>query len=205
MSHAITLLKKVRSPHPPSRPGGFTLIELMVTISVAAIMIALAAPSFASIFNINRLTGTANELLATLQSARIEAVRRNLRTVVCRSDDGATCNTASGDWGGWISFVDTDRSGVFNTGDVLLRTNTITAPVRVTASPAISGDSSRVSFGSDGFAHATNGTMLTATVGVCIVTAQPDLNTRDVAIATGSRVSVVSPPLRRATCAAPGN
>jgi len=205
MSHAITLLKKAASPYPGSRSSGFTLVELMVTLSVAAIMIALAAPSFASIFNSNRLAGTANELLATLQSARIEAVRRNLRTVVCRSDDGATCNTASGNWGGWISFVDTDRSGVFNAGDVLLRTNTIATPVRVTASPAISGDSSRVAFGSDGFAHATNGTMLSATIGVCIVTAEPNLNTRDVALATGSRVSVVSPPVRRAACAAPGN
>jgi type IV fimbrial biogenesis protein FimT len=186
------------------RQRGFTLMELIVTMAVAAILIAIAAPSFASIFNANRLSGTANELLATMQSARIEAIRRNARTVVCRSDNGSSCNTANGNWGGWISFVDVDSSGSFNAGDVLLRTNIVSAPVQVTASTAVSGASSQVVFRADGMAHAANGTLLVATIGVCIPTTLPKENARDVSIATGSRVSVA---LRNGggACAAPAN
>ena len=208
MSQADTSSRKVVPPRQRLRALGFTLMELMVTLSVAAILLAIAAPSFTSIFNTNRLAGSANELLATLQSARIEAVRRNLRTVVCRSDDGSTCNTAGGNWGGWLAFVDTNANGVYDpgpvpTGDVLLRTNTIATPVVVNASPAVSGASSRIVFRPDGFAHAADGTLLVATIGVCIVTTQPTINARDVSMVSGSRVSVVTPSAARAACAAP--
>jgi type IV fimbrial biogenesis protein FimT len=204
MSHPSAKKKSVVSDPRAGQQRGFTLMELIVTMAVAAILVAIAAPSFASIFNANRLSGTANELLATLQSARIEAIRRNARTVVCRSDDGASCNTANGDWGGWISYIDTDSSGSFNAGDVLLRTNIVAAPVIVTASPAVSGASSQVVFRADGMAHAADGTLLVATIGVCIPTTDPQQNARDVSIATGSRVSVA---LRDGggACAAPAN
>ena len=84
--------------------SGFTLIELVVTMAVLAILVTLATPSFTSIMNNNRLTSNANEMLTTLQSARMEAVRRNARVVICRNDtpDTATaCNTGAGAWLGW--------------------------------------------------------------------------------------------------------
>mgnify|MGYP003409916381 CR=1 FL=1 len=103
---------------------GFTLIEVVVTMAVFAILVALAAPSFTSVINNNRLTGNANELLSTLQSARMEAVRRNARVVICRNDTpdaGAACNTAGGAWLGWMSFVDADRDGDFDAGEAVAR------------------------------------------------------------------------------------
>lgn len=86
-----------------SQPG-FTLIELLVTIAVLAILIAAAVPSFTSLINANRLSTQANEMVATLQMARSEAVRLNTSVVVCRSTDGATC-AAAGRWDRWITRV----------------------------------------------------------------------------------------------------
>lgn len=190
MSYTIAPWNAPAWPIEPLRQRGVTVIELMVTIAVAAILIAIAIPSFATIFNSNRLAGSANELLATLQTARVEAIRRNLRTVVCRSDNGATCNTAAGNWGGWIAFVDTDNSSTFNAGDVLLSSTLVAASVKITASPAVSGASNQIIFRPDGMAHAASGILLAATIGVCIATTQPPQNARDVTIMSGSRLSI---------------
>src|SRR5689334_185 len=54
------------------RQGGFTLVELMVTVAVLAIMAGLAVPSFQATVNANRLTGSTNELVNALQTARME-------------------------------------------------------------------------------------------------------------------------------------
>ncbi|MBP7370617.1 MAG: GspH/FimT family pseudopilin, partial [Arenimonas sp.] len=70
-----------------SNQKGFNLIELIVALSVLSILVTLSIPSFTSLFNSNRLTANANEMLSTIQLARMEAVRRNARVVVCRSDN----------------------------------------------------------------------------------------------------------------------
>ena len=66
---------------------GMTLIELMITISLLAIVIAIGLPSFTGAINGSRLSSAANELSSALQVARAEAVRRNRSVVLCRSDD----------------------------------------------------------------------------------------------------------------------
>ena len=68
---------------------GFTLIELMVTVAVLGIVIGFAVPGFQSVVNGNRLAGAANELIATMQVARMEAIRRNRRVAVCASANGS--------------------------------------------------------------------------------------------------------------------
>src|SRR5687768_5278862 len=69
----------------PDSWQGFTLIELMITIGVLAVLVMLAIPSFTTVINNNRLAANANELIASLQLARTEAVRRNTRITVCRT------------------------------------------------------------------------------------------------------------------------
>lgn len=81
---------------------GFTLIELMVTVSVAAVLLAVAAPSFNSVVINNRLSGYANSWVASAQLARSEAIKRNSPVTLCRSANGSTC-AASGTWDqGWV-------------------------------------------------------------------------------------------------------
>lgn len=89
-------------PHARRKPpqAGFTLIELMVTISVLAVLLGVGVPSFQATIQGNRITTTANDLVAALQLARSEAVRRGVNVTVCSSNNQSTC---SGAWtNGWV-------------------------------------------------------------------------------------------------------
>jgi type IV fimbrial biogenesis protein FimT len=101
---------------------GFTMIELMVTISIAAILVSMAAPSFQSLIVQSRLTTQANQLITSLHYARSEAVKRGGRVTVCTSDNGATCVAGSSWQDGWIIFSDRGATGTLDAGsDQLLR------------------------------------------------------------------------------------
>ena len=74
-----------------SRSEGVTLIELMVTLSVIAILLTLTVTGFQSLTAHNRITAAANGLIAHLQLARSEAVKRAPPVTICPSNDGASC------------------------------------------------------------------------------------------------------------------
>lgn len=79
---------------------GFTLIELMVTIVVLAVLLGIAIPSFTESTLGSRLRSEANDLAAGALLARSEAIKRNETVTLCASSDGATC---TGTWAsGWI-------------------------------------------------------------------------------------------------------
>lgn len=182
-----------------SNAQGYTLIELLVVIIIIGIVAAIAFPNFQGMANGNRLTSGTNEVVATLQVARMEAIRRNTRVVVCSSTDGASCSGAS-NWARHIAFVDADRDGVVDTGEVIVRDTTVPGPAVVNASTAVSNN--RISFRPDGVARAgTSATILNGRLGVCIVTTKPPQNARVIAV-SGSRISVAS-PVTSASCAAP--
>jgi len=81
---------------------GFTLVELMVTLLVLAVLLGLAVPSFRDAALSSRLTGYANDLVAGVQIARSEAIKRNATVTLCASANGSTCATAGGWEVGWI-------------------------------------------------------------------------------------------------------
>jgi type IV fimbrial biogenesis protein FimT len=84
------------------RQRGFTLIELIVTISIVGILLALAAPSFGEASLGSKLAATANRLLSSATLARSEAIKRNASITMCASSDGLNC-AGSGGWEvGWI-------------------------------------------------------------------------------------------------------
>jgi type IV fimbrial biogenesis protein FimT len=86
---------------------GFTLIELMVTIALAAILMAIAAPSFMAFQRNAELTSFANSMVASINAARGEAMKRGRYAMLVPAD--------STHWSsGWIAFVDVDRSQSFD-------------------------------------------------------------------------------------------
>ena len=159
------------------RSGGFSLLELMITVAVAAILMALAVPSFTSLINNNRLTSGSNALGTAMHHARSEAVRRNARVTLCASADGATC-AGTGNWQGWVTLV--------TTGGEVLRTYALKAPLQGASA------TQRVDFRPDGLARDAAGNLLAGTFTVCIPTTRPAENQRVVSVASGSRVSTAS-------------
>ncbi len=108
----------------PEYSPGFTLIELMITLSIAGMLIGIAIPSFTSIITSNRLTASTNELVTALNLARSEAVKRGLSVTVRKVDDDSYTNKGAGvNWeDGWDVFTDADNDGKFEAGDTLIRT-----------------------------------------------------------------------------------
>jgi type IV fimbrial biogenesis protein FimT len=83
--------------------AGFTLLEMMATLAVLAILTAIAVPSFQTLFERNRLTSATNDLLGAFLAARSNAVTRRLQTRVCPSINGTACATGNVSWAvGWI-------------------------------------------------------------------------------------------------------
>jgi type IV fimbrial biogenesis protein FimT len=84
------------------RSAGVTLIELLFAITILAIIVAFAAPSYREASLAGRLNAIASSLQASVIVARSEAIKSNSPTQLCASADGATC-AASGGWEqGWI-------------------------------------------------------------------------------------------------------
>lgn len=158
--------------HRPSGSLGFTLVELMVTVAVAAILMAIATPSLTSIINSNRLTSAANEMVATLQFARVEAVRQNRSVRVCASGNGTSC----GGTGSWL---------VVDANDTVLRISEVSPMIASTASV------SDFIFRADGLARQSpNSGLLNNDLLFCMDTTKPPQNMRRVSIGSGSRVSI---------------
>lgn len=156
------------------RSNGFTLVELLVTIAVAAILLAIATPSFTAVINNNRLTSAANEMVATIQTGRMEAVRRNARTTVCSSANEATCGGA----GAWI---------VLDNANNVLRVSKFNPNIKPSAAV------STFIFRADGLARATaTSGLLNTDFRFCINTTSPVQNSRRVSIGSGSRISTDS-------------
>jgi type IV fimbrial biogenesis protein FimT len=106
--------------------SGFTLIELIVTVSIAAILLSMAIPSFIGTIASNRLTTNANEFVTALNLARSEAINRGISVTVRKVDNNSFTNLGAGaNWeDGWDVFTDNDSDGVFDNldGDTLIRT-----------------------------------------------------------------------------------
>ncbi len=96
---------------------GLTLLELMVTLAVFTIVTMLAFPGFRLYQqNSNRVTQI-NDMVATLNLARSEAVKRNLAISICASADQITCSNINNWTGGWIVFVDDNENGAVDATD----------------------------------------------------------------------------------------
>ena len=112
---------------------GFTLVELMITLVIAAILLAVAAPGFRGLIERNRLQSASSNLYATLMRARSEALKRNQNVWVCK---GATsCDSGTdGVWdGGWLVHMDPNYPTTFDPNNII-----------ATRLPLESGDTLRV-------------------------------------------------------------
>lgn len=87
---------------------GFTLIELMVTLAVAVVLMVVATPSFVSFQRSSELASQTNSLLAGINAARTEAMKRNMNAFVVPGGSSNNWND------GWIVFADANNNGVYD-------------------------------------------------------------------------------------------
>ena len=106
---------------------GLTLAELVITMAVAAILFAVAIPSFTTMIQNNRITTQTNDIIAAISFARSEAVKRNSGVTFCRvaSDTATSCanGDATDNWTNWIvlSGGDVIRQGTINSNGLIVR------------------------------------------------------------------------------------
>ena len=104
---------------------GFTLIELMVTITMISIVLMLGVPSFQSSIRNSVLTASINEFIAALNFARGEAIKRGVNVTVRRTSAPCPSTSSSvGYEGGWQVFTDVNGHGCNDSSsDQVLRTH----------------------------------------------------------------------------------
>ncbi|MGB5447443.1 MAG: GspH/FimT family pseudopilin, partial [Woeseiaceae bacterium] len=134
-----------------TRNSGFTLLELMVTLAVAAIILSVGVPSFRGVIMDNRLVSQSNQFVTSIKMARSAAVRYQRPATVCSSDDfDAAVPTCSGDpdWSdGWIVWVDKNRDSLTNANEII----SVFGPIN-DASTLASATANRFTYDARGFA-----------------------------------------------------
>lgn len=149
------------SSHPFHRAQGFTLLELMVTLTIAGVLVAIGVPGLTTFIANNRMVSQVNTMVGTLNAARVEAIAQRRTVTVCGSADGVTCD---GTWSSnWIAFIDVNANGAINTtvpaavtDDVVLRVAPVQSKVTVALLP---NTKTNIQFNSQGFsADGTGGT-----------------------------------------------
>jgi type IV fimbrial biogenesis protein FimT len=140
------------------RRSGFTLIELIMTITVAAILLAIGVPSFKYVTSANRASSEINALLGDMQFARGEAIKEGQTITICAAANGVPPCLGTTAWQtGWIVFSDVAGNGVFGGTDVQLKmqktfssTDTLTADNGITS----------VTFSREGFTSSLPGPVI---------------------------------------------
>ena len=99
---------------------GFTMIELMIVVTLIAIGLTIGAPYVRDAMMNVRMTAQANDLMADLALARSEAGKRKLTVYLCTSTNGTDC--AGTNWAnGWLVFPDLNSNGVQDPGENALK------------------------------------------------------------------------------------
>lgn len=158
---------------------GFTLVELMVTLAVAAIAVAIAVPAFGSLIINNTLTGETNQFAAAFNIARNEAIKLNHNIRLCHSADGVVCSVpdAAG-WQGWI-VIDTDNS--------VLASGFFPAALTITGT----ANTDVIQFTAHGLVRSNiNSVPLGGVFTICSESAQVQRNARIMTFVSGGRVSI---------------
>ncbi len=135
---------------------GVTLVELMVTLAVAAVVLSFGIPTFTDFLQNNRMTAAANDLVSSMHLARSEALQRRVTVVVCASSDAnapnPNCDAAADFGAGWLVFADANANAQLEGGEVLINARPA-LPAMIADNSALAGGGFPVyvAFAANGF------------------------------------------------------
>lgn len=168
------------------RHVGFTILELMVSLAVAGVLLVIAIPSFRQLIISNRLTTAANDMVAAINVARMEAVKRNASSQFC-SDLAAnnltdTLGTQCGTQAGGVAVLNAAGTAVQVLGGV----TSIVTPLQ------LSGNVTALRFTSQGVGQqAGSTTPFGNNVAVICTSALSTNNVRTISMVGGTILQVV--------------
>jgi len=181
---------------------GFTLIELMIAISMSIVVLTFAVPSFSSFIKNGRVTTYTNTLVTDVNFARQEAVTRGEKVILCRSANptaaSPSCGGNANNWSsGWLVFVDTDGNTDYDAGtDTLLRaTAEVAGSITVKTNNVSNAD---LVYNADGTIDMSGGTAVFA---VCDNRGREKGN--QLQVSPTGRPRLISPVPNTSSCASP--
>lgn len=170
------------------RNSGLTLVELIIVLTIAGILAALAAPGMQRLVASNRLTAQVNDILADISLARSEAIKRNTTTGICVTAAGGGTCVGSGNWvNGWLVYYVCqagDPSGCVVDSNVTVKMHEVLSGSNTLAGPA------------DALVYGKSGILTSPAAGGSFTLCDPGIGrTRVVTVATTGR-----PTLSEGTC-----
>ena len=167
--------------------GGFTLLELLMTLVIAAILLLTAAPLYRGWIADLELRNRGEALVNAMAFARAEALKRNSRVNLCPTADFVACGTVGAWETGWLVYADENRNGEIDADETVIR-------VEGAAEPGITVRGNRpvadyVSYNEHGHTRMINGALQMGTFTVC----RSGQKAIDVVLANGGRVRVSRP------------
>jgi type IV fimbrial biogenesis protein FimT len=166
---------------------GVSLVELLVVVLIGGWLAALAVPSLGALVHAQRGSALASGLFASLQLARIAAITRNDRVVMCKSPDGGGCSTVGGWQQGWIVFHDRNNNAVRDAGETVIeRHQAISTGWWLTGNGPVSN---YVSYGSTGYSKLVSGAFQAGTFTLC-PTADGSGEARQIVINSAGRARI---------------
>lgn len=132
--------------------GGFTLIELMATIAVAAVLLLVAVPNFVQFQRNAQLTSLTNTLIASINAARGEAMKRGAYAMLTPADGS---NWSSG----WIVFVDKDLSTTYDSAndDIVVQQPAPSSYITISGTGTAGGSAPYVLYDGSGYSKTKSG------------------------------------------------
>ena len=176
----------------PRRSHGFTLIELMVTLTIAAILMFLAVPSFVSYQKNTQLTSAANSLLAANNAARGEALKRGMSVIVVPTGNGSDWKT------GWVVVVDknTPRTYTATEANTVFTQAKVSSGISITGTGIASGSEPYILFDASGYSKTKTGGFGALSISFGregVAAADGYRQTREIKIASTGRVRICTP------------
>lgn len=165
------------------RARGFTLVECVIVLAVAALLASAAVPSFGFLVRRMQLSTAGSDLLGGLLLTRSEAIKRRVRVVMCKSADGQSCAAAGGWQQGWIVFADANGNGQRSAAEPLLHVQpALAGSLRLTGTSSVA---KYVSYAPSGATKLAGGGFQAGTLTLCSASPEPGTGRQVVINATG--------------------